>query len=104
LVINPTKIDAIKKLKLIPKFVAGGWNNGSAPIMFVTGKNNIISSDTEYLNYQSGHIFYQPTEEEHNIEMVGRILMEPCDFLVVMDKNGLIKRMLLSENDDLLLL
>jgi len=104
LVINPSKAIIIGKLKLIPEFVAGLWNKGSAPIMFVTGINNIISTDTEYLKYQSGHIFYQPREDNDNFEMVSGILMNPCDSSVKMDIKSKIKRMLLPENNDLLLL
>ena len=104
LVINPSKSVIMKKLKLMPRFVAGLWNEGSAPIMFVTGKTNIKSNDTEYLNYQSGHIFYQPRKDKYNFEMVNGVLMEPCDSSAEMDKKSKIKRMLLPENDDLLLL
>jgi hypothetical protein len=104
LIINPNKKDIMEKIKLIPRFAAGVWNKGSAPIAFVTGQKNIISKDTEYFIYQSGHIFYQPTEDKHDIEMVKGILMEPCDPSVEIDERSIIRRKLIPESDDLLLL
>jgi hypothetical protein len=103
LILNPHQIEIInlKKLKLTPKFIAGIWNKGSTPIMFVTGKNNIISKDIEYYKYQSGHIYYQPTKDKHNPEMVNGILMEPCRSLTEIGKK---KLMLLPESNNLLLL
>ncbi len=100
---NPHKGEIFnsRRIKLIPKFIAGIWNKGSTPIMFVTGKNNIISEDTEYYKYQSGHIYYQPTKDKHNPEMVNGTLMEPCRSLAKTDKK---RRMLLPESNDLLLL
>jgi hypothetical protein len=101
-IINPSKEEILnsERIKLIPKFRIGRWNKGSAPIMFVTGKNNIISEDTEYYKYQSGHIYYQPTKDKYNPEMINGILMEPCKYLTGLKK----RRMLLPESNDLLLL
>jgi len=102
-IINPLKEKLLnsERIKLIPKFIVGIWNRGSVPIMFVTGKNNIISGDIEYYKYQSGHIYYQPTKDKHNSKMVNGILMEPCKSLAEIDKKN---RMILPENSDLLLL
>jgi len=69
--------------------------------MFVTGKNNIVSDDIEHYKYQSGHIYYQPTNGNHNPKMVNGILMESCRPLT---ENGKKKLMLLPESNDLLLL
>ena len=102
-IINPSKGEPLNSegIKLIPKFIVGIWNKGSAPIMFVTGKNNIISEDTEYYKYQSGHIYYQPTNDKYNPEIVNGILMEPCMSLTEIDKK---RRMLFPESNDLILL
>ncbi|MHB8118571.1 MAG: hypothetical protein ACYDHX_07600 [Methanothrix sp.] len=102
-IINPHMGEILnsRRIKLIPKFIVGIWNKGSTPIMFVTGKNNIISGDTEYYKYQSGHIYYQPTKDKHNQKMVNGILMGPCGSLTEIDKQ---RRMLLPESNDLLLL
>ena len=102
-IINSHKGEILKsgRIKLIPKFTVGIRNKGSAPIMFVTGKNNIISEDTEYYKYQAGHIYYQPTKDKHNPEMVNGTLMEPCRSLTGIDKK---MQMLLPESNDLLLL
>lgn len=93
------------KLKLMPKFAAGLWNNGSAPLMLVTGITNIISKDTEYFNFQSGHLFYQPIKNEDNLKMVNGVLMEPCNLYEVIDKRYNIKNIMsLPENYDLVIL
>ena len=105
LIMNPHKEEILNSgmIKLIPKFIVGIWNEGSVPIMLVTGKNNIISKDTEYFKYQSGHIYYQPTEDKYNPEMVNGILIEPCRSLTAINKKS-IRRILLPESNDLLLL
>lgn len=106
LIMNPSKNNIInlENIKLIPKFTVGSLNEGSAPIMFVTGINNIISKDTEYFKYQSGHIFYRPTKDKYYPKMVNGVLMEPCDSLTSIDKKSIIRRKLLPESDNLVLL
>jgi len=103
-IINPHKRELFNsgRIKLVPKFIVGIQNKGSTPIMFVTGKNNIISEDTEYYKYQSGHIYYNSSNGKHYSEMVKGVLMEPFRSLTEIDKK---KRMLLfPESNDLLLL
>jgi hypothetical protein len=104
LIINPNKKDIMEKIKLTPKFVVGVWNKGSALIAFINGQENIISKDTEYFIYQSGHIFYQPTEDKHDIEMEKGILKEPCDPSMKIDERSIMRRELILIHDDLLLL
>ncbi len=105
-IINPHKRDIFNygAINLIPKFIVGVWNKGSAPIMFVTGKNNIISEDTEYFKYQSGHLYYQPTEDKYNPEVVNGILMEPCNSSMAIDEKSIVRQMLLPESNNLLLI
>jgi hypothetical protein len=104
LIMNPNKKNAMEKTKLIPKFVAGVWKNGSAPIMFVTGKNNIISTDTEYVKYQSGQIFYRPIGNKYSSKIINGVLMEPCESSIGIGGKNIRRRMSLPESDDLLLL
>ena len=102
-IINPNNKE-IKHINIIPKFLYGLTNKGSVPIMFVTGINDIMSKDVEYYKYQSGHIFYQPSNEKEKPMIINGILIEPLISSTPIDENSIIRRQLLPENDALLLL
>ncbi|MFA7356945.1 MAG: hypothetical protein WCY97_07675 [Methanothrix sp.] len=90
-------------INLIPKYIAGLWNQGSRPIMFVTDTSDIISNDIEYYKYSSGHIFYRPIKGNGKRRMINGILWEP-DVPPKLDERDTINQMLLPESDELLLL
>lgn len=103
LIINPYK-KYYKNINIIPKFSFGLMNQGSVPIMFVTGINDIISKDIESYKYQSGHIFYRPSNEKEKLKIINGIFMEPLIFSMPIDEKGILRRQLLPESDALLLL
>lgn len=102
-IINPNKQD-LKNINIIPKFLCGLMNKGSAPIMFVTGINDIVSKDIESYKYQSGRIFYMPSNENETPKIINGILMEPLISPTPTNGKSIIRRQLLPESDALLLL